>query len=165
MTEHANAGRGAQAITIGGGKWVFRYLIGATGYGASLLHRQPYDPFPLFFPLSGLIFSYKHHDIQGWLLASEGKNPLTVLVLEASFGHDHYGDVKPTPVFGLYPCFNQKPCDRYGQIDDIGEEDFLDDESHHDNTGISIDEEENGDEGTLWKAPPPNRTHGDIIDL
>jgi len=56
-----------------------RYLIGATGQGASALRRQPLDPLPL----SELIFLYTDDDIRVWLLASPGKDPLDLLVLES----------------------------------------------------------------------------------
>jgi len=49
-----------------------RYLIGATGEGASALRRRPSDPLPL----SELIFLYTDDDIRVWLLANPGKVPL-----------------------------------------------------------------------------------------
>jgi len=55
-----------------------RYLIGATGQGASALRRLPSDPLPL----SELIFLYTDDDIRVWLLANPGKDPLDLLVLE-----------------------------------------------------------------------------------
>ena len=56
-----------------------RYLIGATGHGASSLRRKPMEPLPL----SDLIFLYDDFDIRAWLLANPGKDPLDLLVLEA----------------------------------------------------------------------------------
>ena len=56
-----------------------RYLIGATGPGASALRRRPSDPLPL----SKLIFLYTDDDIRVWLLANPGKDPLDLLVLES----------------------------------------------------------------------------------
>jgi len=54
-----------------------RYLIGATGQGASALRRRRSDPLPL----SELIFLYTDDDIRVWLLANPGKDPLDLLVL------------------------------------------------------------------------------------
>jgi len=59
-----------------------RYLIRATGQGASPLRRRPSDPLLL----SELIFLYTDDDILVWLLANPDKDPLELLVLEAS--HD-----------------------------------------------------------------------------
>ena len=59
-----------------------RYLVGATGLGASALRRQPSEPIPL----SELIFLYIDDDIWVWLLANPGKDPLDLLLLEARQG-------------------------------------------------------------------------------
>ena len=61
-----------------------RYIIGATGKGASSLLRRPSDPFPLY----ELIFLYKDDDIRAWLLTKPGNDPLDLLVLEARLGQD-----------------------------------------------------------------------------
>lgn len=141
-----------------------RYIIGATGQGASSLRRRPSDPLPL----SELIFLYKDDDIRAWLLANPGKDPLDLLVLEARLGQDDR-DVTPAPASGRYPFFDRKLWDRWGQTHDTGEEDSNDDESHND--GVSIDEEDNGDdshigdEETSRKALPPNRPREGIINL
>ena len=68
-----------------------RYLIGATGQGASSLRRRPSNPFPL----SELIVLYKYDDIRAWLLVNPGKDPLDLLVLEARLGQDGNRDVTP----------------------------------------------------------------------
>ena len=59
-----------------------RYLIGATGLGASTLRGQPAEPLPL----SELIFLYNDDEIRVWLLANLGEEPLDLLVLEACQG-------------------------------------------------------------------------------
>jgi len=56
-------------------------------------------------------------------------------------------------------------------MDDPGEKDCNDDESHNDNPGINIDKEDNGHdlhngvEETLRQALPPNRSNEGIIDV
>ena len=76
-----------------------RYLIRATGQGASSLRWQPSDPLPL----SELIFLYKDDDIRAWLLTNPGKDPLDLLVLEARLGQDRNRNVTPAPASGRYP--------------------------------------------------------------
>lgn len=145
-----------------------RYLIGATGQGASSLRRRPSDPLPL----SELIFLYKDDDIRAWLLANPGKDPLDLLVLEARLGQDGNRDVTPAPASGRYPFFDRKLWDRSGQMHDTGEEDPDDDQSLSHNDIISIDEEDddgddshNGDEETSREAQPPNRPRGGTADV
>jgi len=117
-----------------------RYLIGATGQGASSLRRRPSDPLPL----SELIFLYNDDDIRAWLLANPGKDPLDLLVLEARSGQDVNQDATPAPASGRYPFFDRKAWERWGQMHDTGEEDYNDNESH--NHEISSHEEGNGDD-------------------
>jgi len=56
-----------------------RYLIAATGQGASALRQRPPDPLPL----SELIFLYTDDDIRVLLLANPGKVPLALQVVES----------------------------------------------------------------------------------
>jgi len=133
-----------------------RYLIGATGQGASSLALQTSDPLPL----SELIFLYKDDDIRAWLLANPGKDPIDLFVLEARQGQGGNRDTTPAPLSARYPFFNRKARDRWGQAHDTGEEeDYSDDEG--DNTNISTHEEGNDDdndnEKTLGDDPTPNR--------
>ena len=76
-----------------------RYLIGATGQGASSLRLQLSNPLPL----SQLIFLYKDHDIQAWLISNPGKDPLDLLILEARQGQGENRDTTPAPLSGRYP--------------------------------------------------------------
>ena len=55
-----------------------RYLIGATGEGATKLRQVPEDPLPL----RQLIFLNTDDDIRVWLLANNGHDPLDLVVLE-----------------------------------------------------------------------------------
>jgi len=82
-----------------------RYLISATGQGASSLRLQPSDPLPL----SELIFLYKDDDIWAWLLANPGKDPLDLLVLEARQGQGWNHDTTPAPLSGRYPFSTERP--------------------------------------------------------
>ena len=56
-----------------------RYLIGATGEGATRLRQDPEEPLPL----RQLIFLNRDDDIRAWLLANNGHDPLDLLVLES----------------------------------------------------------------------------------
>ena len=93
-----------------------RYLIGATGLGASALRGQPSEPLPL----SELIFLYNDDDIRVWLLTNPGKDPLDLLVLEARQGQEEDRDETPTPASGGHPFFDRKAWEHWGQWDAIG---------------------------------------------
>jgi len=54
-----------------------RYLIGATGEGATRLRHDPEEPLPL----CQLIFLNRDDDIRACLLANNGHDPLDLLVL------------------------------------------------------------------------------------
>jgi len=109
-----------------------RYLIGATGQGASALRRRPSDSLPL----SELIFLYTDDDIRVWLLANPGKDPLDLPVLESRQDHGEGRDETLAPASGGDPFFNRKAWDRWGQCDDIGAgDDDDDDESLNDGSG------------------------------
>ena len=56
-----------------------RYLIGATGEGATRLRQDPEEPLPLH----QLIFLNRADDIREWLLPNNGHDPLDLLVLES----------------------------------------------------------------------------------
>jgi len=55
-----------------------RYLIGATGEGATKLRQDPEDPLPL----RQLIFLNRDDHIRAWLLANNGHDPLDLIVPE-----------------------------------------------------------------------------------
>jgi hypothetical protein len=114
-----------------------RYLIGATGHGASSLRRKPMEPLPL----SDLIFLYDDFDIRAWLLANPGKDPLDLLVLEARQDQGQNRDETPAPGSGRYPFFDHRVWNRWGHKNDTTEEENDNhDESHED--GNSDDDEE-----------------------
>jgi hypothetical protein len=118
-----------------------RYLIGATGLGASALRQQPSEPLPL----SELIFLYNDEDIRVWLLANPGKDPLDLLVLEARQDQGEDESETPTPASGGHPFFDRKAWERWVESDDIGAGDGDDD---YDDDGESLSgsqEEDNAD--------------------
>jgi len=143
-----------------------RYLIGATGQGTSALPRRPSDPHPL----SELIFLYTDDDIQVWLLANPGKDPLDLLVLESRQDQGEGRDETPVPASGGYPFFDRKAWDRWGQWDDIGagDDDHHDDESLNDGSGSQDEENVDHSHHDDDRVPPgqvhtPDRRGRDII--
>jgi len=54
-----------------------RYLISATGEGATKLRQDPENPRPM----RQLIFLNRDDDIGAWLLANNGHDPLDLMVL------------------------------------------------------------------------------------
>jgi len=81
-----------------------RYLIGATGQGASALRWRLSNPLPLL----ELIFLYRDHDIRVWLLAKPGKDPLDLLVLELPQDQGEGRDETPAPASGGHPFFDRR---------------------------------------------------------
>jgi hypothetical protein len=130
-----------------------RYLIGATGLGASALRQQPSEPLPL----SELIFLYNDDDIRVWLLANPGKDPLDLLVLEARQDQGEDTQETPTPASGGHPFFDRQAWERWGQWDDIGAGDG-DDDDDDDHDGESL----NGSgSGSQEEDNADHRHHGD----
>jgi len=119
-----------------------RYLIGATGQGASALLRQLSDPLHL----SELISLYTDDDIRVWLLANPGKDPLDLLVLESRQDQGAGRAETPAPGSGGHLVFDCKAWDRWGQWDDIGAGDDDDDDDVSLNDGSSSQEEDNFDQ-------------------
>ena len=78
-----------------------RYLIGATGEGATKLPQDPEDPLPL----RQLIFLNRDDDIRAWLLANNGQDPLDLMVLESRPEYGDDLDEKPEPRNGREPLF------------------------------------------------------------
>jgi len=143
-----------------------RYLIGATGQGASALRRRPSDPLPL----AELIFLYTDDDIRVWLLATPGKDPLDLLVLESRQDQREGRDQTPAPASGGHPSFNRKAWDGSGQWDDIGAGDDDDDDEESLNDGSGSQDEDNVDHSHHYddRVPPgqvhtPDRRGRDII--
>ena len=80
-----------------------RYLIGATGDGATKLHQAPEDPLPL----RQLIFLNRDDDIRAWLLANNGYDPLDLMVLESRPEDGPALDETPEPPNGRYSFFDR----------------------------------------------------------
>jgi len=79
-----------------------RYLIGATGGGATKLRQD--TEYPL--PLHQLIFLNRDDDIHAWLLANNGHNPLDLMVLESHPEDGDDLDETPEPPNWRYPFFD-----------------------------------------------------------
>ena len=143
-----------------------RYLIGATGQGASALRRRPSDPLPH----SELIFLYTDDDIRVWLLANPGKDPLDLLLLESRQDQGEGRDETPAPGSGGDPFFDRKAWDRWGQWDDVGAGDDNNDDDENLNDGSGSQYEANVDHSHHddIRVPPgqlhtPDRSGTDII--
>ena len=141
-----------------------RYIIWATGQGASSLRGDPQIP---CLSQSSSFYIMMMTSRYG-SLPTRGKDPLDLLVLEACFVQDDR-DVTPRLPLGDTLFRPEKLWDRWGQTHDTGEEDSNDDQSYNDK--ISIDEEDNGndshigDEETSRKALLPNHPREGIINL
>ena len=121
-----------------------RYLIGATGEGATKLRQDPEDPLPL----RQLIFLNRDDDIRAWLLANNGHDPLDLMVLESRPEDGHDLDETPEPPNGRYPFFDRDVWDEWAGAEDAARE--MQEEEEW------IDEDEwlqAKQEGATW-APP-----------
>jgi len=80
-----------------------RYLIGATGEGATKPCQDPEDPLPLHL----LISLNRDDDLRAWLLAHNGHDPLDLMVLGS--GPEDGDDLEetPEPPNGRYPFFDR----------------------------------------------------------
>jgi len=142
-----------------------RYLIGATGHGASALRQRLSDP-P---PLSELIFLYTDDDIRVWLLANPGEDLLNMLVLESRQDQGEGRDETPAPASGGLPFFDSKAWDRWGQWDDIGAGDDDDDDGGlNDGSGSKDQDDVNHNQHDNDRVPPgqvhtPDRRGREII--
>jgi len=79
-----------------------RYLIGATGEGATRLRQDPSEPLPL----CQLIFLNRDDDIRAWCLANNGHDPLDLMVLESRPEDVEDPDETPEPPDGRHPFFD-----------------------------------------------------------
>jgi len=70
-----------------------RYLIGATGEGATRLRQDPEDPLPLH----RLIFLNSDDDIRAWFLTNNGHDLLDLMVLESRPEDEEDPDETPEP--------------------------------------------------------------------
>jgi len=84
-----------------------RYLIGATGEGATKLRQAPKDPLPL----RQLIFLNRDDYIRAWLLANNGHDPLDLMVLDSRPEDGDDLDETPEPPNGRYPFFDHEVWD------------------------------------------------------
>jgi len=103
-----------------------RYLIGATGEGATRVRQDPEEPLPL----RQLIFLNRDDDIRAWLLANNGHDPLDLLVLESRPEDGDDLDETPEPPNGRYPFFDRDVWDEWAGVEDapqeMQEEDWID---------------------------------------
>jgi hypothetical protein len=84
-----------------------RYLIGATGEGATRLRQDPEEPLPL----RQLIFLNRDDDIRAWFLANNGHDPLDLMVLESRPEDGEDPDETPEPPDGRHPFFDREVWD------------------------------------------------------
>jgi len=95
-----------------------RYLISATGEGATRLRQDPEEPLPL----RQLIFLNRDDDIRAWLLANNGHDPLDLLVLESRPEDGDDVDETPEPANGRYPFFDHDVWDEWAGVEDAPQE-------------------------------------------
>jgi len=84
-----------------------RYLIGATGEGATRLRQDPEEP-P---PLRQLIFLNRDDDIRAWFLANNGHDPLDLMVLKSRPEDGEDPAETPEPPDGRHPFFDREVSD------------------------------------------------------
>jgi len=84
-----------------------RYLIGATGEGATRLRQDPEEPLPL----RQLIFLNRDDDIRAWFLTNNGHDPLDLMVLESGPEGGEDPDETPKPPDGWHPFFDREVWD------------------------------------------------------
>jgi hypothetical protein len=95
-----------------------RYLIGATGEGATRLRQEPEHPLPL----RQLIFLNRDDDIRAWLLANNGHDPLDLLVIESRPEDGDDLDKTPEPPNGRYPFFDRDVWEEWAGAEDVARE-------------------------------------------
>lgn len=120
-----------------------RYLIGATGEGATRLRQDPEDPLPL----RQLIFLNRDDDIRAWLLANNGHDPLDLLVIESRPEDGDDLDETPEPPNGRYPFFDRDVWDEWAGAEDVARE------MQEEEEWIDEDEWLQGEPGGTTRAP------------
>jgi len=95
-----------------------RYLIRATGEGATKLGQDHEDPLPV----RQLIFLNREDDIRAWLLANNGHDPLDLIVLESRPEDGDDMDETPEPPNGLYPFLDRDVWDEWAGAEDAARE-------------------------------------------
>ena len=95
-----------------------RYLICATGEGATRLRQDAEEPLPL----RQLIFLNRYDDICAWLFANNGHDPLDLLVLESR--REDVDDLDETgePPNGRYPFCDHDVWDEWAGVEDAPQE-------------------------------------------
>jgi len=106
-----------------------RYLIGATGEGATRHRQDPEEPLPL--PL--LIYVNRDDDSRAWLLANNGHDPLDLMVLESRLEDGEDPDETPKASEGGHPFFDREVWDdsageEYARREMQEEEEWIDDD-------------------------------------
>ena len=106
-----------------------RYLIGATGEGATRVRQDPEEPLPLH----QLIFLNRDDDIHAWFLANNGHDPLDLMVLESRPEDREEPDETPKPPNGRHPFFdhevwNDSAGAEYATQEMQEEEEWIDDD-------------------------------------
>ena len=81
-----------------------RYLIGATGQGATRLCQDPEESLAL----RQLIFLNRDDGIRAWFLANNGHDPLDLMVLESRLEDGEDPDETPEPPDGRHPFFDRQ---------------------------------------------------------
>jgi len=95
-----------------------RYLIGATGEGATRVRQDLEQPLPL----RQRIFLNRDDHIRAWLLANTGHDPLDLLVLESRPEDGDNLCETPTPRNGRYPLFDRDVWDEWAGVADAPQE-------------------------------------------
>jgi len=121
-----------------------RYLIGATGEGATKLRQDPEDPLPL----RQLIFLNKDDDICAWLLANNGHDPLDLMVHESRSEDGDDLDETPEPPNGRYPFCDRDVWDEWAGAEDAARE--MQEEEEWIDTDECLQAEQEG----ATRAPP-----------
>ena len=118
-----------------------RYLIGATGDGAVRLIQEPDKPLPL----RQLIFLNSNNDILAWFLATHGKDPLDLFVVESRPDNGENRAETPKPANGRNQFLYRKIWDdAVGAMQ--GDEDEDVDGNGDENENENADEDEGEEE-------------------
>jgi len=116
-----------------------RYLIGATGEGATRLCQDPEEPLQL----RQLILLNRDDNIRAWFLANNGHDPRDLIVLESCPEDREDPDETPKPPNGRHQFFDREVWD-----DSAGAEDAM----------RELQEEEWIDEDEWLQAEPEGET-------
>jgi len=106
-----------------------RYLIGTLGEGAIRLRQDPEEPLPL----RQLIFLNRDDDIRAWFLATNGHDPLDLMVLESRPEDGQDPDETPEPPDRRHHLFDDEVWDdpagaEYATLEMQEEEEWIDED-------------------------------------